>query len=118
MNYKANSMDKQQIKIVTLDQLKDQDLGPVGTPRRDAYESKLRLDVLGGMIKTVRKQRGLTQTQLGDMMGVQKAQVSKLEKSTRNVSVATLLKVFDALQMDLKISVEPKEIEPDSVPTA
>jgi HTH-type transcriptional regulator/antitoxin HipB len=58
------------------------------------------------MIKEARDKRGLTQSQLGKLVGVQKAQISKLEKSAKNVTFATIMKIFDALNAKLTISVE------------
>ncbi len=43
-------------------------LGPIGTPKRDAFEEELRLDLLGKAIKEARLQRNLTQQQLGELV--------------------------------------------------
>jgi len=93
-------------RTMTLDQLKDKHIGEVGTDKRDKYEFDLKLDVLGEMIKSVRKDRHLTQEQLGDLIGVQKSQISKLERNAKNVTVETILKVFRALKANIKFSIE------------
>lgn len=102
---------KDKIKMMTLDQLKDHDLGKVGTPERDKYEFDLRMELLGEMIKSVRKERNLTQEQLGKLVGVQKSQISKLERNTKNVTIETILKVFQALKTNVKFSVEMNQAE-------
>jgi HTH-type transcriptional regulator/antitoxin HipB len=99
------------IKMMTLDQMKDKDTGSIGTPERDTYEFELRMEVLGGMIKSVRKERNLTQEQLGKLIGVQKSQISKLERNTKNVTIGTILKVFTALKTNIRFSVEMNESE-------
>lgn len=99
------------VKRMTLDQMKNMDIGIVGTPERDKYEFDLRMDVLGDMIKSVRKERNLTQEQLGELIGVQKSQISKLERNTKNVTIETILKVFRALEANVKFSVEMNESE-------
>ena len=99
------------MKMMTLDQLKDRDIGAVGTPGRDKYEFDLRMELLGEMIKAVRKERNLTQEQLGELIGVQKSQISKLERSTKNVTIETILKVFRALKANVKFSVEMNKSE-------
>lgn len=99
------------IKKMSLDQMKDKDIGIVGTPERDKYEFDLRMDVLGDMIKSVRKERNLTQEQLGELIGVHKSQISKLERNTKNVTIETILKVFRALEANVKFSVEMNESE-------
>jgi len=99
------------MKMMTLDQMKDKDLGGIGTPERDKYEFDLKMEVLGDMIKSVRKERNLTQEQLGELIGVQKSQISKLERNTKNVTIETILKVFGALKANVKFSVEMNESE-------
>jgi HTH-type transcriptional regulator/antitoxin HipB len=99
------------IKMRTLDQMKDKDIGSIGTAERDTYEFELRMEVLGGMIKSVRKERNLTQEQLGKLIGVQKSQISKLERNTKNVTIGTILKVFKALKTNIRFSVEMNESE-------
>lgn len=102
---------KKKMKMMTLDQMKDKDIGKVGTIERDKYEFDLRMDVLGAMIKSVRKERNLTQEQLGEIIGVQKSQISKLERNTKNVTIETILKVFSALKANVKFSVEMNDLE-------
>jgi len=97
---------KKIMKMMTLDQMKDQHIGKEGTAERDKYEFDLKIEVLGEMIKSVRKERHLTQEQLGELVGVQKSQISKLERNAKNVTVETILKVFRALKANIKFSVE------------
>lgn len=94
------------MKMMTLDELKDRDLGKIGTAKRDKYEFDLKMEILGEMIKSVRKERHLTQEQLGELIGVQKSQISKLERNTKNVTIETILKVFNALKANVKFSVQ------------
>ena len=94
------------MRMMTLDQLKDEHLGKLGTPERDSYEFELKVDILGEMIKSVRKERHLTQEQLGELVGVNNSQISKLERNTKNVTIETILKVFRALKTNIKFTVE------------
>ena len=98
-------MENKKMKMMTLDQMKDIDIGVIGTPERDKYEFDLRMEVLGNMIKSVRKERNLTQEQLGELVGVQKAQISKLESSANSATIDTVLKVFKALKADIHFNV-------------
>ena len=97
---------KRKMKMMTLDQLKDKHIGKVGTPARDTYEMELKVELLGEMIRSVRKEKNLTQEQLGKLVGVNKSQISKLEKNTQNVTIETILKVFRALKTNIKFSLE------------
>jgi HTH-type transcriptional regulator/antitoxin HipB len=94
------------LKIYSHDEIKDEFIGRAGTPKRDKYETNLQMEVLGNMIKDARTKRGLTQEQLGSLVGVQKAQISKLEKSAKNVTFATVMKIFDALNAKLTMKIE------------
>jgi len=104
-----NDMERNKLKIFTLEQLKDESLGKIGTPQRDQYEYELKLELLGEMIKQIRKDKNLTQEELGKMVGVQKAQISKLERSTKNARLETIIKVFNALKAKVNFSVEFNE---------
>jgi transcriptional regulator with XRE-family HTH domain len=84
----------------------DKHIGKVGTERRDAFENELRIDLLGQAIKQARQERNLTQAQLGELVGVQKAQISKIENSIKNARFETILNVFNALGAKVNFSVE------------
>lgn len=73
---------------------------------KETYEIDLRIDLLGDAIKRTRKEKKLTQEELGRLIGVQKAQISKLENNSKNVTVETIQKVFKALQTKIKFSIE------------
>ncbi|MEX8546895.1 MAG: helix-turn-helix domain-containing protein [Mucilaginibacter sp.] len=99
-------MAKKEMKSYSLAEMKDRYIGQVGTPDRDDYEYELRMDVLGRMIKTARQERNLTQEQLGELIGVQKSQISKLESSANSATIDTILKVFKALKADINFNVK------------
>jgi DNA-binding XRE family transcriptional regulator len=94
------------IKTYTLGEMKDKYIGKVGTKERDEYEYELRMDVLGKMIKAARQERNLTQGELGKLIGVQKAQISKLESSANSATIDTVIKVFKALKAEINFNVK------------
>lgn len=97
---------EKKLKMYSLEQVKDELIGKLGSQARDGYEFELNLDLLGEMIKTARLQRNLTQEELGELVGVQKAQISKLERNTNNVTVETILKIFNALKAKVNFKIE------------
>ena len=99
-------MAAKEIKTYSLAEMKDKYVGKVGTLERDEYEYELRMDVLGKMIKSARQERNLTQEELGKLVGVQKAQISKLENSANSASIDTVLKVFKALKAEISFNVK------------
>jgi DNA-binding XRE family transcriptional regulator len=94
------------MKTYTLDEVQDELIGKIGTPERDLFEYELQMDLIGRAIKQTRQERNLTQEELGKLIGVQKAQISRLENKTSNVTMDTLLRVFTALKAKVKLQVE------------
>ncbi|ALO17249.1 antitoxin HipB [Salinivirga cyanobacteriivorans] len=93
------------MKTYSLENLTDKYVGKRGTKERDQFEFELKLDILGDMIKKARKERKLTQEQLGRLVGVQKAQISKIENNAKDVRFSTILRVFEALKATVKMTV-------------
>jgi DNA-binding XRE family transcriptional regulator len=99
-------MATKEIKTQSLSEMKDKYVGKVGTKEREEYEYELRMDVLGKMIKSARQERHLTQEELGQLIGVQKAQISKLESSANSATIDTIIKVFKALKAEIHFNVK------------
>ncbi len=94
------------MKKYSLSEITDEYIGKKGTDDREKFEQELRLDLLGLSIKEARKKRNLTQAQLGALLGVQKAQISKIENNLKDARFETILKVFRALNAKVSFSVE------------
>ena len=98
--------EENKMKKYTLEELTDKYIGEKGTENREQFEFELKLDVLGDMIKKARLDQNLTQEQLGDLVGVQKAQISKIENNTKDVRLSTIMKVFNALKAKVKMTID------------
>ena len=94
------------MKTYSLDELTDQFIGEKGTKNRENFENELKLDLIGQTIKQIRKERNLTQEQLGAIVGVKKAQISKIENSLNDARFETIIKVFKALNAKINFNVE------------
>jgi len=103
---KTNNMATKEMRKTTLAEMKDRYIGKEGTPERDSYEYELKMEVLGRMIKSARKERNMTQEQLGNLIGVQKSQISKLESSANSATIDTIMKVFKALKAEINFNVK------------
>jgi DNA-binding XRE family transcriptional regulator len=99
-------MKDKPLKTISLDEVTNKHIGKLGTPKREAFENELRLDLLGEAIKQARKERHLTQEELGQLVGVKKAQISKLENSLTDARFETIIKVFKALNAKVNFNVE------------
>lgn len=96
-------MSKQ--KTYSLEQAKEKFIGKENSIERTQYEFDLQLNIVGSMIKDLRKKRELTQDQLGKILGVQKSEISKIESNSRNITISNLSKVMKALNAKMKLTL-------------
>ena len=94
------------MKTYSLEELTDQYIGKRGTPKREVFEQELRLELIGDARRKARKAKHLTQEQLGELVGVQKSQIAKIENSTTDARFSTILRVFNALKAKVNFTVE------------
>jgi DNA-binding XRE family transcriptional regulator len=99
-------MKNERLRKKSLDELIDKHIGELGTEKRDVFEEELRLDILGQTIKKIREERNMTQEQLGQLVGVKKAQISKIENNLTDARFDTIMRVFRALNAKVKFNVE------------
>ncbi|MEP7377212.1 MAG: helix-turn-helix transcriptional regulator [Chitinophagaceae bacterium] len=59
------------------------------------------LAVLGDRIKMLRQKKGMTQTELAMLCKFEKASMSRIEAGKTNITVATLLKISKALDLEI-----------------
>ena len=89
------------MNMTSLDVLTDEVFGKEGTPRRDAMEKQLKEEVnayfVGETNRKMRLAKNLTQEELGERVGVQKAQISRLEKGKSVITLPTMSRLFQAL---------------------
>jgi len=94
------------MKTYKLKDVENRLIGKIGTADRDDYELRIKLMQFGQLIKEVRKEKGLTQNQLGQSIGVTKSQISKLENGTSNMTIGTIFKIFDAMKSEVLFEVK------------
>ena len=79
----------------TLTQLVEQQYGKKGTKKRNKFEKGYESFKLGAMILDARLEKGLTQEQLADKCGTNKAYISKVENNIKDVRISTLQKIIE-----------------------
>ena len=94
--------------IKTLAQLIDEQFGKKGTPKRDKFDKGYETFKLGAMIHEARLEKGLTQEQLADKCGTNKAYISKVENNIKDVRLSTLRKIVEVglggqLQLSIRV---------------
>lgn len=96
------------MKTYTLEELTDEAIGKIGTPKRDKFEADLKEELqayhIGEAIKQARQAKNLTQEELGERIGVQKAQISRLEKG-KNITISSLMRLFEAMEVPLTLEM-------------
>jgi ribosome-binding protein aMBF1 (putative translation factor) len=107
MNQNKKNMEK--IKLYTMNELLDRDLGLIGTPERDEFEQDLADELqayrVGEAIKKARKAQKLTQEELGERMGVQRSQVCRIE-SGKSITLASMMRAFRALGVQVALDMK------------
>lgn len=98
-----------QMEYTAIEELEDKYLGTVGTPRREAFEAAVKEEIrayhIGEAIKQARKEKNMTQEELGELMGVKKAQVSRIE-SGHIFNLSTVARAFKAMGMHVSLEIE------------
>lgn len=90
----------EKMRLIPFELVEDEIVGKIGTPVRDDYERKLQEEInayhIGEAIKKARQACNMTQEQLGEKIGVQKAQISRIERG-KNITLSSMVRVFRAL---------------------
>ena len=88
------------MKLYSLEEVTDELIGQKGTPERDDFDCKVEEALhayrIGEAIRNARLKQNLTQAELGERIGVQKAQISRMERGY-SISIPTMSRVFKAL---------------------
>ncbi len=93
------------MELYSHEEMLDSVLGKKGMPRRDKYESDINAFAMGEAIKETRLSKKLTQDQLGELIGVKRSQVSKIEKG-KNLTFSTIARVFSAMRVPVSFRIE------------
>ena len=92
------------MNLTPASELVDEVWGKIGTPERDMMEAQLKEELnayfVGEAIRKARKAQNLTQEELGERIGVQRAQISRLEKGKSVITLPTMSRVFRALGIE------------------
>ena len=63
----------------------------------------------GGVVKQIRKEHGISQEQLALLADIDRTYISDIEKGERNISLLTLKKIADALQVSMSYLITETE---------
>ncbi len=94
----------EKMRFYTQEEIEDEFIGKEGTPERDKYEEEINMFLIGEAIKRARQAKNLTQEELGKLVGVQKAQISRIENG-KNLTFSTVIKLFKAMGISAKLEI-------------
>ncbi len=92
--------------LTSLDAFINDNIGKIGTPKRERFENEYDTFKLGVLIQQAREQKGLTQEQLAQLAGTNKSYISKLERNLKDIRFSTLQRIInEGLGGHLNISI-------------
>ena len=94
-------------KTVTLSQFKEKHYGKRGSARREKLEKGYQEFKLGALIYEAGLEKGLTQEELAEKCGTNKAYISRVENDIKDVRISTLQKIIEVgLGGQLNLSIK------------
>jgi ribosome-binding protein aMBF1 (putative translation factor) len=95
--------------LIPLEDFIDKHVGPIGTERRNTFETGYDTFKLGVLIKTLRKQKGMSQEELAFRAGTNKAYISRVERNLKDIQFSTLQRIInEGLEANLEITIKPR----------
>ncbi len=82
-------------QVKTASELLDVKYGKVGTDERHRFQESAHLFYISEMLKEARKDANLTQAELAERVGTRKSYISKIENGKGNITLQTLIKIFE-----------------------
>lgn len=87
------------------DDVKDDLFGIQGTVSRDQFDKESELFRLSERLKLARKDAGLTQQELAEKVGLNKSDLSLIEKGNMNISIDKLFELFRAVGKQISFTI-------------
>ena len=84
------------MEIYSHEEMLDRVVGKSGTQERMRFDRKVDDFLIGEAIRRTREAKNLTQEQLGELMGVKRAQISKIERG-KSITYSTIVRAFKAM---------------------
>lgn len=98
---------KKNPNLTPLSILIEKEYGKRGTQKRAAFEKGFEEFKLGVLIQEARRKKGMTQQQLADKVGTNKAYISRVENDIKDVRLSTLQKIVEVgLGGELELAIK------------
>lgn len=99
-------MKKKNSNLISFADHLDEQYGKRGEAEREQYEQEFEAFKLGVMLQEIRKEKGLTQSELAEKCGTSKTYISRIENDASDIRLSTLMRIIqEGLGGHLKLSV-------------
>lgn len=85
---------KENKDITTLDEILDNKYGKKGNPKREMWEQEFETFKLGVLLEEARIKLNMTQEELADKCGTNKAYISRIENNASDIRLSTLMRII------------------------
>lgn len=81
--------------ITTLDEILDKKYGEKGSAKREQWEEGFETFRLGVLLEEARVKMGMTQEELAQKCGTNKAYISRIENNASDIRLSTLMRIVN-----------------------
>ena len=98
---------KENKEITTLDEILDNKYGKKGNPKREKWEQEFEAFKLGVLLEEARVKLNMTQKELAEKCGTNKAYISRIENDASDIKLSTLMRIIQkGLGGQLKLTLQ------------
>jgi HTH-type transcriptional regulator/antitoxin HipB len=96
-------LDRIKRKLRTANDYLDKEYGKIGTPERAEFSAKALSFYYGELIKETRKEKKLTQQELADKIGKERAYIAKIEQGKTDLQISNFMQIINALGLKMQL---------------
>lgn len=97
-------LEKIKMELPTMNVYLENQYGKRGTPEREEFSKKALSFYYGELIKETRKEKHLTQKELANKIGKERAYIAKIEQGKTDLQISNFVQIINALGLSLKVS--------------
>ncbi len=97
------------MNFITEEDIINKHIGVKGTERRRKFDENIELFLIGETIRQTRQEKMLTQGELGELLGVHKAQISRMENG-QNLTISSVARIFKALGVKVNLEIGSRKV--------
>lgn len=98
------NLEKIRKELPTANDYLDAQHGKTGAPERAEFSKEALAFYYGELIKETRKEKKLTQQELADKIGKERAYVAKIEQGKTDLQISNFVQIIQALGLKMQIN--------------